>query len=272
MIAYSSRVSPISSLRIITKGIIFFGFLFLAVFVTDPLSLLLLVGVCLVLARIAGLGLRTLLATFFPILPIFVFILIFTAFTFNPANAVHDYARHVLIDFTQLGPVRIALTTGGILFGLSLTLKMTVMMFSSSLLTFTSSIEELFYGLERIGLPYQFGLMTAIAVRFIPILRREAETIQQAQRARGAHLGAGRGLTQKVAGVAPVFVPMIASGMRRSETMAMALVSRGYGYTKQRTQIVDGTPRPVDLVVIGVIVAVVVGVVYLRVAFGIGDL
>lgn len=272
MIAYSSRVSPISRLRIVTKGVIFLAFLVLAIFVSDPFVLLGILVACLVLCRIAGLPFRTLLATVVPILPIFAFIMLFTALTFNPVNARHEYAQLVIVDVTQLGPVRIALTTGGILFGLSLALKMTVMMFSSSLLTFTSSIEELFYGLERLGLPYQFGLMTAIAVRFIPILRRESEVIQQAQRARGADLGRGRGLRQKVMGVAPVFVPMIASGMRRSETMAMALVSRGYGYTKDRTRIVDGRPRPVDLAVIATFVLAVVAVIYLYLTFGLGDL
>lgn len=272
MFEYSTKQSIISELSLPTKALLFVFFVFLAMLISDPVVLFPILLVCIFLCIISGMSIGGLLSSIKPILLIFVFLFIFSAFTYNTDLAIHDYAKMVFFSIYDGKSIDIGLTSGGLLFGLGFVLKMLIMMYASALLAFTSPVEDLLYGLQKIGLPYQLGLMMTIAIRFIPTLTREVEQIQQAQRARGSMLVETKGPGQTIKNTVPLFVPMIVSSIRRSDTMAMSMVSRGFGFTNQRTVLVEITLMLKDYLFAIALVIATIALLYIRNRMGLGIL
>ena len=272
MFEFSRKITFLSQMGLFARLALFSVFVALAMVFTDPITLAAILLVCVLLCILAGMSLKKMLSTLKPLLSVFGFLFLFSAFTFNVDNVMHDYARHVYLTVYQSKFLDIALTSGGMLFGFSFALKMMVMMFASALLIFTSPIEEILLFLEKIGLPYQIGLMMSIALRFIPTLSKEVSQIQEAQKARGAGIKQKGGTRQAVKGTIPLFVPMIVSSIRRSDTMAMSMISRGYGFKNHRTQLVSLSLNILDVIYILVLVGIASFLFYSKARFGLGVL
>lgn len=105
----------------------------------------------------------------------------------------------------------------------------------SHLLTLTTPPLELTMGLERllsplkkVGVPVSdLAMMMLVAIRFIPILKTEAEGIVKAQKGRGIDLSSG-GFVERAKNIPVVLVPLIYNSFRRADDLAVAMVSRGY--------------------------------------------
>jgi len=123
-------------------------------------------------------------------------------------------------------------TLEGLLVGLTFLFRLLIMVFSSSIFTLTTPLDHFLGFLQKIRAPYQLGFMIAVAVRFIPTLQREAWAIIDAQKARGAEMEASRGFLTTIKMYVPIFLPMIINGIRRSDTLAMAMITRGFGARK----------------------------------------
>ena len=131
--------------------------------------------------------------------------------------------------------------------GISLAGKMAIrliyLVIGSSLMTLTTSPNQLTDGLERglrplnkIHVPvHEIAMMMSIALRFIPILLEETDKIMKAQIARGADFENGN-LIQKVKNMVPLLVPLFISAFRRANDLAMAMEARCYHGGDQRTQ------------------------------------
>ena len=85
-------------------------------------------------------------------------------------------------------------------------------------------------------MPYEFAFAFTTAVRFVPVLAEEAQTIMDAQKARGLELEKG-GLLKRIRNYVPVLIPLIVSAIRRSLELAEAMESRAWGATKKRTNL-----------------------------------
>lgn len=134
-------------------------------------------------------------------------------------------------SITIIGPF--AITLEGIKSGLLLVLRLTVMIFSASLFTITTSqsgiikaLEWLFKPLKKLGLPVsEFTLMVSLSLRFIPILLEEADRILRAQTLKGANLGG----FFKMIRFLPLFLsPLFINTFRRAEELTIAMIARGY--------------------------------------------
>lgn len=258
---------------------LFIGYIAVAMVYTNPFVLMAVLLLALVMCLSAGIKSKELFATAKSVFPIFLMLFIFTSFIYDVSAAKTDIARHVYYTFYESKYLTISLTSGGILTGIGFIMKMMIMVFASKLFTAATTIEEILYVLNRIGLPYQFGLMLSIALRFIPTLKKEVSQIQQAQKSRGAMtskerkkrgLPAGKG--SSVQGVIPLFVPMIVSSMRRSDTMAMSMTSRGYGYSGKRTQMLQ-IPFGVGQAMAYALLFIVIGAcIFVKKKFGFGIL
>ena len=131
--------------------------------------------------------------------------------------------------------------------GISLAGKMAIrliyLVIGSSLMTLTTTPNQLTDGLERglcplnkIHVPvHEIAMMMSIALRFIPILLEETDKIMKAQIARGADFENGN-LIQKVKNMVPLLVPLFISAFRRANDLAMAMEARCYHGGDQRTQ------------------------------------
>ena len=69
--------------------------------------------------------------------------------------------------------------------------------------------------------------MVTIALRFIPTLLVELDTIMRAQRARGADFRSG-GLRERARALVPVLIPLFVLSFRRADDLALAMEARCY--------------------------------------------
>ncbi len=146
-----------------------------------------------------------------------------------------------------------------------------LVLFTSSLLvTMTTPPVALIEGLtmllaplRRLKLPVDdFALMALIALRFIPTLNEEIEQLIKAQTARGADLTSGT-LMERLQSLGMLFVPLIQGILRRAAELSTALEARGYRSEDKQTLLYEQTFTPKDFIVMGLLVAVIVGTVLL---------
>jgi energy-coupling factor transport system permease protein len=118
----------------------------------------------------------------------------------------------------------------------SLTLRFVVLVESFSVFFLTTSPDHLGLALEESKVPYEFAFAFTTAVRFVPVLAEEAQTIMDAQKARGLELEKGN-LLKRIRNYVPVLIPLIVSAIRRSLELAEAMESRAWGATKKRSNL-----------------------------------
>ena len=122
-------------------------------------------------------------------------------------------------------------------------IRLTYLVIGSSIMTLTTTPNQLTDGLERLLRPlnklhvpiHEIAMMMSIALRFIPILLEETDKIMKAQIARGADFENGN-LIQKAKNMIPLLVPLFISAFRRANDLAMAMEARCYHGGDNRTQ------------------------------------
>ncbi len=138
----------------------------------------------------------------------------------------------------------IHLSARGLELAIFLSLRLIVLVLIGSVLTLTTSPIALTDGLVWLGRPLrrlrvptdELALMVTIALRFIPTLLVELETIMRAQRARGAEFDTG-GLRARAKALIPVLVPLFILSFRRADELAVAMEARCYRPGATRTRL-----------------------------------
>jgi energy-coupling factor transport system permease protein len=118
----------------------------------------------------------------------------------------------------------------------AMTLRFVVLVESFSVFFLTTSPDHLGLALEQSRVPYEFSFAFTTAIRFVPVLAEEAQTIMDAQKARGLELEKGN-FMKRIRNYVPVLIPLIVSAIRRSLELAEAMESRAWGATKKRTNL-----------------------------------
>lgn len=135
----------------------------------------------------------------------------------------------------QLGPL--VFSEEGLLKGGLMILRLILLIGFSSLLMFTTTavqltdgLEDMFKPLAKLRVPtHELAMMISIALRFIPILMREVDSITKAQRARGVDF-------RNVKNVIALIIPLFASSLQRASDLAVAMEARGYSGGEGRTK------------------------------------
>jgi len=150
----------------------------------------------------------------------------------------------------------------------AMTLRFVVLVESFSIFFLTTSPDHLGLALEQSRVPYEFCFAFTTAVRFVPVLAEEAQTIMDAQKARGLELEKGNFL-KRVRNYIPILIPLIVSAIRRSLELAEAMESRAWGAAKKRTNLYVLKLRKGDylfmLLTIGILVAAIFIRIYLKI-------
>lgn len=126
-------------------------------------------------------------------------------------------------------------TKEGIFKAIQLTSRIALMIVSASLLSYTSTPRELADGLEKsmsflktIHVPIDdMAVMVMIAFRFIPIMIEEANTLADAQAARGVEFEKCS-ILQKCKNVFAILIPLFMSTLRKASDLALAMEARGF--------------------------------------------
>jgi len=155
------------------------------------------------------------------------------------------------------------LTAAAVETSAAMTLRFVVLVESFSVFFLTTSPDHLGLALEQTHVPYEFAFAFTTAVRFVPVLAEEAQTIMDAQKARGLELEKG-GILKRIRNYVPVLIPLIVSAIRRSLELAEAMESRAWGATKKRTNLYALKLHRGDFALLAITIGVLVVAVYVR--------
>ncbi|MDY6037556.1 MAG: energy-coupling factor transporter transmembrane component T [Eubacterium sp.] len=137
----------------------------------------------------------------------------------------------------------IKITTEGIYLAVFMSLRLILLIISSSILTLTTKpialtdgLEKLMHPFTKLGLPsHEIAMMMSIALRFIPLLLDETDKIMKAQQARGADFESGN-ILKRAKSMIPILVPLFVSAFRIAQDLAMAMEARCYRGGSGRTR------------------------------------
>jgi len=148
-------------------------------------------------------------------------------------------------------------------FGLATFLKLGTMMVAGLVLLATTPVEELFLGLVKLRLPYAGAFAFALALRWVPEVFITAQRVKEAQEARGLTWEQGGPLTRLQRHL-PLLAPIFLLTLRRSQTMAWALETRGFQRSGRRTYLLELRMAPRDWLALGLAGAFLAGFITLH--------
>lgn len=174
----------------------------------------------------------------------------------------------------ELFGYQMPMTWEGLILAGKMALRLVLLVFASSALTYTTSpialtdgIEKLLSPFAKLGLPtFELAMMMSIAIRFIPTLIEETDKIMKAQKARGADFESGS-LIRRVKALAPMLIPLFISAFRRADDLAVAMESRCYQGGSGRTRLNEIHFAGRDLAVAAIFLLFFAGVITLRFFF-----
>ncbi len=157
------------------------------------------------------------------------------------------------------------LLTSSLASAIGLTLRFLVLLTSFSMFFMTTSPDDLGLAIDKIrfvrwlskrwlGFPNALSFTFTTAVRLVPTLAADAQTVVDAQRSRGLELDRGN-LLKRIRNYVPILIPLLLIAIRRSLELAEALESRGFPGKEGRTSLFELKFRPIDYAVVGVSIA-----------------
>ncbi|NQX68842.1 energy-coupling factor transporter transmembrane protein EcfT [Paenibacillus alba] len=157
----------------------------------------------------------------------------------------------------------LSFTHEGIVSGILMCEQIAGVVIVLSLLVRTTSPIELAEGMEKLCEPlkkwkipvHDAVTMFSIALRFVPLLFEEFDTIRKAQTARGGGFHR-KGALARFGGVIPMLIPLFVLSIQRAKDLAIAMESRGYRGDIGRTAIREYTIGKSDIAVLIVSIAI----------------
>ncbi len=179
-----------------------------------------------------GMGAREVGKLLLPMTPVLVLVVCFAAL--SPPPEVGARSGDV-ITYLWFGH-NLPLTVEGSLHGASLGLRILIMVTLTSGLLLCTPVEDFTALLRAARAPLPIVFIVTTALRFVPTMQRRAAQILDAQRARGAAVDSN-GVIRSIRTYATIMIPLFATGIRTSETLAAAMLCRGYGISRRPTQL-----------------------------------
>jgi energy-coupling factor transport system permease protein len=152
-----------------------------------------------------------------------------------------------------------------LLYGIGAALRIDIMIVAGMIFLSTTRNEEIATGLVKLGIPYRFAFTVSTALRLVPTIAATGATIGQAQRSRGLDLESGN-LIQRIRKNTPLLIPVFVSTIRSTNVFSMALESKGFGASPQRTYFLKIELTRRDVLVLVSFAALLVAALALRFA------
>lgn len=162
----------------------------------------------------------------------------------------------------------LTITKEGIETATLMVLRLVYLIIGSSMMTFTTTPNNLTDGLERslnwmnkLKVPvHEMAMMMSIALSFIPILMEETDKIMKAQMSRGADFE-GKNYIVRVKNMIPLLVPLFISAFRRANDLALAMEARCYRGGEGRTKMKPLVYKRADWIAYAIIVIYLVATI-----------
>lgn len=170
-------------------------------------------------------------------------------------------------EIFKIGPLLI--TDDGIKFAILFASRFSLVILIGSIIVLTISQTQLTEAcasiispLKIIGLPSQeIALIMSLALRFLPTLAKEAESVALAQIARGGNIKDGS-IKKRLQAITSLIVPGFASVIRHANTLGLALDSRCYVPGAKRTHLHTEKMRLKDFALLIITLAIVCGIIF----------
>lgn len=164
-----------------------------------------------------------------------------------------------------MGPLR--LTSSSLLVGLALALRLLGIAFVGVLALATTDPTDLAESLaQQLHLPSRFAIGALAAVRLLPLLAEEWQTISLARRARGVEAGGSPIAAIRL--FAGKLLALLVAAIRRGTRLALAMDARGFGARDCRTWATPQRMSAADWWLVVAAVAIAVAATAASVAIG----
>lgn len=134
-----------------------------------------------------------------------------------------------LILVGRLPIVNIPVYLQGVIYTFNCSLRMFVILLLFRWLLMITPVNRLVVSLVKLGMSPGFSVATSIAFAYLPVVLREARTIQEAQAVR-AFKTEYRNPFKKIKALSMLLYPMMMNSFRRGYDIAMALEARAFNY------------------------------------------
>lgn len=128
------------------------------------------------------------------------------------------------------------ITADGVLFGIAMGLRVTIMVMVASLWMFTTSPQKITASFLKMGLPYKAGMAVGSSIRLVPLIAGEWATIVEAQRSRGVDYKQG-GFFSRAKKSVQILGPMLLRSIDIAQALAIAMEARAFGSRSGRSSI-----------------------------------
>jgi len=218
-------------------------------------GLLVASAMAIAISQLAHLSQGSVLRTLRPVLPFFFFLFLMYIF-FTPGRPMPPF---------PIGPVRISYE--GLNLGILQVWKFLLLVVVASILTMTTTQSEITMGLERLLRPirvtgissHDIAMLVSLALRFMPTLLDEMNSVSEAQLARGANFNP-RSMSGKIRAISYLAVPLAVNIFRRCDELVDAMEARGY-QQGSRTYLRELVLSRSDYCLIAAIIVVMITVV-----------
>ena len=258
MFEYFPGNSLLHKLDVRTKTIGFLVLTLLSFIFKSPLVNLFFTFLSVILALYSGISIRSIIGKLKPLLTVFIFIILMTGFSYSPTWFKTPVAQQVFFSISDT----IYLTFGGFLFGISLLLRIITMVITTSVLIYSTPLDDFLQFLQKMSMPYQMAFVLTTAIRFVPTMEEKTNAILDAQRARGTQIGQGK-FFQRIRTFVPVVIPMLVIAVRMSENLAVGMLNRGYGARFKVTPLKEIQLARLDYMLIGFFLIIISLGIYL---------
>ena len=151
------------------------------------------------------------------------------------------------------------------LYGVGIALGIDITVIAGRIFLYTSGNEEIATALVTLDIPYRFAFAVSTALRLVPTVAATGTTIGQAQRSRGLDLDSGS-IIERVRKHIPLLVPVFISTIRSTNVFSMALESKGFESSPERTYFLRLAMSRRDVLVLLVFAVLLVVAMALRFA------
>jgi energy-coupling factor transport system permease protein len=231
MLSYIDRPSPVHRLSGATKLIVFLLWSVLTMAGYDTRVMLVMSVLSIGVFILFGTKLRN-VGFIFKMLVLFMVINIITIYLFAPEQGVAIYgSRHRIIN----GIGRFTLTKEQLFYEFNILLKYSMMVPMAIILIVTTHPSEFAASLNRVGVHYSIAYAVSLALRYIPDVQRDYESISQAQQARGVELSRKVSWIKRLKGASTILLPLVFSSLDRIDVISHAMELRSFGKHKRRT-------------------------------------
>ena len=230
-LGYIHRASPVHRLTGASKLLMVLLVSIAAMITYDTRFLLTVIAGALTVFGLSRIKFRE-LRTIFYLITLFMLLNNLFIFLFSPEEGVKIYgSRH---EITHLWG-KYTLVQEQLFYQLNVTIKYFSIMPLAFVFFVTTEPSEFAASLSRIGVSYKIGYSVALALRYIPDVRRVYYDISQAQQARGIDLSRKATLFARIRGTTAILFPLVFSSLDRIETISNAMELRSFGKNKKRT-------------------------------------